>query len=95
MTDALSSRLCAIHAAHVGEPLPERIEEASCGPHVKQLAHLAMFSAEAGGTPGEWRAWVRTHVPEVSPQLLAEAEECMRTGGLWPWNADGSDPDAH
>ena len=68
------------------EPLPEDLERASCGPLVKHLAHLAMHAAQAGATVEQWRAWVRTHASEASPTLLAEAEECMHSAGLWPWH---------
>jgi hypothetical protein len=86
MTEGVGARLAAVHRGGVAETLPERIEAASCGPAVKHLAHLAMRAAEAGGTPDQWRAWVAAHVPEVSPTLLVEAEDCMHDVGLWPWN---------
>jgi hypothetical protein len=84
--DSAGKRLYAIHQSLDDEPLPERMEEASCGPAAKHLAHLALRAAEAGGTPEDWRGWITEQVPEVSPTLLAEAEECMRDSGLWPWN---------
>lgn len=86
MTSALSDRLRRIHDRFGDDPLPERFEEASCGPHAKHLAHLAMHAADAGGTRDEWLSWVRRHVPEASPTLIVEAEECMRSSGTWPWN---------
>lgn len=85
-SESIGSRLEAVHNAVIDEPLPERLEEASCGPAVKHIAHLALHTADAGGTPDEWRAWVSIHVPEVSAKLLAETEECMHDAGLWPWN---------
>lgn len=69
----------------VDAPLPEWLENASCAPAVKHLAHLAMFTADEGGNEAAWRDWVRTNVPEASETLLNEAEECMRSAGLWPW----------
>ena len=86
MADSLTGRLQAVHDQVIDEPLPEWLEEASCGPHVKHLAHLAMHAANAGATVEQWRAWVRVHVGAASPKLLAEAEECMRGAGLWPWH---------
>jgi hypothetical protein len=86
MTDTLAGRLQAVHDRLADEPLPERLAEASCGPNVKHLAHLALHAATAGATPEQWRAWARAHVPEASTKLLVEAEECMRSGGLWPWH---------
>jgi hypothetical protein len=82
---SLSDRLQAAHDRVIDEPLPEWLEEASCGPHVKHLAHLAMHAAETGATIEEWEEWIRVRVAEASPKLLAEAEECMRAAGLWPW----------
>jgi hypothetical protein len=86
MSDGVGKRLAAIHSGLDDQPMPERIDEASCGPAVKHLAHLALRTSVAGGTPSAWRAQVTEQVPEMSPQLLAEAEQCMREGGLWPWN---------
>ncbi len=87
MTESVGAPLEAIHNGLIEEPLPERLDEASCGPAVKHMAHLAMHTADAGGTADEWRAWVFAHVPEASAKLLAEAEECMHNAGLWPWNS--------
>lgn len=85
MTDGPGLRLQAVHLEIVGEPVPEWLEEASCGPAAKHLAHLAMHAAETGQTAAQWRVWIHTHAPDVSPELFAEAEECMRHAGLWPW----------
>ena len=86
MTDGVGNRLAAIHPGLHDQPLPERMDEASCGPAVKHLAHLALCTSSAGGTASDWRSSVSEQVPQVSPKLLAEAEQCMREGGLWPWN---------
>jgi len=85
VTEGPGLRLQAVHQEIVGEPVPEWLEEASCGPSAKHLAHLAMHASETGQTAVQWRVWVHTHVPDVSPKLFAEAEECMRDAGLWPW----------
>jgi hypothetical protein len=82
----LSEQLRQVHDELGDEPLPERFEEASCGPHAKHLAHVALHAAGLGSTQEEWRAWVTQQVPEASSKLIAEAEECMRTSGTWPWN---------
>lgn len=85
MTDSLVDRLQTVHDRLAGESLPERLVEASCGPNVKHLTHLALDPADAGTTAEQWCAWARGHVPEASSMLLVEAEECLRGGGLWPW----------
>jgi hypothetical protein len=87
MTETVGDRLLAVHSGFIDGPLPERFEEASCGPHAKHLAYLAIQAAEVGGTPDQWRSWVGEHVPEASSELLVEAEECMRGSGVWPWKA--------
>lgn len=86
MSSHVGARLQALHSGTVDEPLPEWLEGASCGPEVKHLAHLAMHTADAGGSEGDWRSWVHEHVPEASDTLLAEAADCMRSAGLWPWH---------
>ena len=85
MTESVGARLQQLHEEMGDMPLPEGLEGASCGPAVKHLAHLAIGEAQAGRTHEEWRAWVHEHVPEVSPTLLHDAEQCMHEAGLWPW----------
>lgn len=85
MTTSVGGRLQAVHNGVIDEPLPEWLEGAACGPAVKHLAHLAMHTANAGGTVAEWRAWVHANIPEASEKLIAEAEQCMHSAGLWPW----------
>lgn len=87
MTDHLTNRMQVLHERLIDKPLPEELNRASCGPHAKHLAHLAMHAAASGATAEQWRASVRGHAPETSPTLLAEAEECMRGSGLWPWHS--------
>ena len=60
------------------------LEEASCGPHVKALAVRAVRAASRGVSAGQWRQDLLAEHPDASA-LLAEAEECMRSAGLWPW----------
>lgn len=90
MADSLADQLRNAHDRVADEPLPEGLNGASCGPKVKHLAHLAMRAAEAGATVEQWRAWVRAHVSEASPKMLAEAEECMHNSGVWPWQGMSS-----
>jgi hypothetical protein len=73
----------------VSDPaLIEWLEEASCGPHVKALAVLAADAAGRGASADQWRQDLLAEHPDA-PALLAEAEECMHSAGLWPW--PGSD----
>ena len=54
-------------------PLPvERLEESSCGPHVKAIAVGAIRASARGFSAAQWRHDM-------------QAEECMHTAGLWPW----------
>lgn len=85
MCTSVGERLQAVHGGLGNPPLPEWLEGASCGPAVKHLAHLAMNTADVGGSESDWKAWVREHVPEASDTLLDEAKECMHSAGLWPW----------
>jgi hypothetical protein len=92
MSSHVGDRLQAVHTGMANTPLPEELEGASCGPAVKHLAHLAIHTAEAGGSEADWKSWVREHVPEVSDKLFAEAEECMHNAGLWPWHGRPAGP---
>lgn len=85
MTEGPGTRLEAVHQQVVDEPLPEWLKESSCDPSAKHLAHLALHASEAGQTAEQWRAWIRTSVPNLPPGLFTEAEKCMREAGLWPW----------
>ncbi len=64
--------------------LAEWLEGASCGPHVKALAVRAADAASRGASADRWRHDLLAEHPDASA-LLAEAEECMRGAGLWPW----------
>ncbi len=64
--------------------LAEWLEGASCGPHVKALAVRAAQAASQGVSAARWRHDLLAGHPDASA-LLAEAEECMRGAGLWPW----------
>lgn len=68
-----------------GDPaLAEWLEGASCGPHVKALAVRAAQAASQGVSAAVWRRDLLAEHPDASA-LAAEAEECMRGSGLWPW----------
>lgn len=64
--------------------LAEWLEGASCGPHVKALAVRAAGAAGRGVSADRWRRDLLAEHPDASA-LVAEAEECMRGAGLWPW----------
>lgn len=85
MTEGVGAQLQRLHQAMGDMPLPEGLEGASCSPAVKHLAHLAMHTADNGGTREQWQARVHELVPDVSPALMTEAEQCMHEAGLWPW----------
>ena len=64
--------------------LVDWLEGASCGPHVKAIVVQAVHASAQGIGAAQWR---RSMLAEHGNQaaLLAEAEECMRSSGLWPW----------
>lgn len=64
--------------------LVEWLEESSCGPHVKAIVMRAIHAFVNGLSAAQWRHDLLAEHPSDSA-LLAEAEECMRTSGLWPW----------
>lgn len=64
--------------------LAEWLEGASCGPHVKALAVRAVDAAGRGVSAARWRRDLLAAHPEAVA-LVDEAEECMRSTGLWPW----------
>jgi hypothetical protein len=68
-----------------GIHLVERLEEASCGPRVKALMVDAVHACERGASPAEWQADIVARYGAEIAILLDEAEECMHTSGLWPW----------
>jgi len=68
-----------------GDPaLVASLEDASCDPHVKALVVRAVQASEQGFSPARWRSDLLAEHPGASA-LLAEAEQCMRSSGLWPW----------
>lgn len=63
----------------------EGLESASCPPHRKHLAQIAMGSAAEGLSAEQWRSTIVQGLgPDITP-LVDEAEACMRSAGLWPW----------
>ncbi len=65
------------------------LADASCGPHVKALVVQAVHASDRGVSAARWRSDLLAEHPGAST-LLAEAEECMRGAGLWPWPGAGT-----
>lgn len=61
------------------------LADASCDPHVKALVAAAVHTCERGVSVAQWRRDVLAGHPDASA-LVAEAEECIRGAGLWPWH---------
>lgn len=74
------------HADVLEEPFVEGLSGASCPPHVKHLAELAIDAAARGYTAQGWREEMNTEIGAESVLLLRKAEGCMREVGLWPWH---------
>ena len=71
-------------AESVGEGA-EGLDRASCSPAVVHLAQVGMGAAARGCTAEGWRTEIlKAREPEATRQV-AEAEDCMRKSGLWPW----------
>ena len=65
------------------EPTLEGSGYACCVPSALTLAELAVRFATAGTTSETWR---REAVVNVGADgLVAQAEQCMRRSGIWPW----------
>jgi hypothetical protein len=63
----------------------EGLDRASCPPHVKHLAVLAVGASSEGKNAEQWRAWVAEGVGHDVVPLLHTAELCMKDSGIWPW----------
>jgi hypothetical protein len=73
-----------------GDPaLVAWLEDASCDPHVKALVVRAVHASERGVSAAQWRRELLAEHPPASA-LLAEAEHCMHSAGLWPWHSADS-----
>ena len=74
-----------------GDPtLAAWLADASCGPHVKALVVRAVHASDRGISAAQWRRELLAEHPRAAT-LLAEAEECMRSSGLWPWPGQAGD----
>lgn len=60
------------------------LADASCDPHVMALVVRAVHACDRGFSAAKWRSDLLAEHPGASA-LLAEAEDCMRSSGLWPW----------
>jgi len=78
-----------VELPETGDPaLAEWLEGASCSPRVKALAARAADAAGRGVSAAQRRHDLLAEHPDAS-ELVAEAEECMRGAGLWPWHDRG------
>lgn len=64
----------------------EGLESAACGPNVKHLAQFAIAAAATGVTEERWRSSIIDEGGPGAAPLVEQAEECMRSAGLWPWH---------
>lgn len=69
------------------QPIAEVLSSASCDPACQAIAACAIGAWQEGWTPAQWRqdALARQR-DDKEVQLIAEAEDCMRGSGLWPWS---------
>lgn len=69
------------------EPIAEGLQGASCSAQCKAIAAYAALAWERGESAEQWRDnLLRNHHGEVDLRLISQAQECMRSSGLWPWN---------
>jgi hypothetical protein len=61
------------------------LADASCDPHVKALVVAAVHACDRGVSAAQWRHDLMAEHPDAAA-LVAEAESCMRSAGLWPWH---------
>lgn len=91
MTDRTKERAqpgyWAEYLPHWDEPLTEGFQRASCSPACKAIATCAVGAWDRGWTAQQWRDDVlSSHPEEEEVRLITDAEKCMRTSGVWPWN---------
>lgn len=80
--------LSAAYAEVLDDPRnqAERLEDASCGPHVRHLSEIAAAAAAEGLSADQWRTRLLEHAGASAAGPLDAAEVCMRHSGLWPWH---------
>ena len=64
-------------------PMPEGFDYTCCVPRALTLAGLAVALASEGAGSDKWRADAAVH--GIDPAALLQAESCMRSSGIWPW----------
>lgn len=69
-------------------PEPEGLSRASCGGPSVRVARSAIAAAADGVDRETWRLFLHQH--DVPAAIVAEAEECARTSGIWPWSPGDS-----
>jgi hypothetical protein len=66
----------------------EGLDAASCPPHIRHLAQLAIRATWEGFTAERWRSWIVGGIgPEAAP-LPETAESCMRSLALFSHGPD-------
>jgi hypothetical protein len=69
------------------EPITEGLQGASCSVACKAIATCAVLAWNRGESADQWRnGLIGNHHTEVDLRVIAEAQDCMRSSGLWPWN---------
>lgn len=63
---------------------PEAMIGSSCAPNVLAVVRSAIAAVRAGIDAAAWRSALAEH--SRYRLQVPQAEECMRTAGLWPWS---------
>ena len=62
---------------------PEAMIGSSCAPSVLEVVRSAIAAVQAGVAAAAWRSALAEH--SRYRLQVQQAEECMRSAGLWPW----------
>lgn len=80
--DAVRSTCDHCRAARA-KPMPEGFDYTCCVPRALSLAGLAVALASEGADSARWRGDAVAH--GIDETALLQAESCMRSSGIWPW----------
>lgn len=69
----------------------EGLNGASCYPLITYLAEVAIGAAARGCSADGWRTEVGKSTWPTADRDVADAEQCMRSAGLWPWYGSPED----
>ena len=80
-------RLARAHCGDLEDPRysVEGLDIAACGAQVKHVAQYGIAAADHGVDAATWRESIITEAGPEAAAVVADAEECMRASGLWPW----------